>query len=102
MCIFVITKFKLFESTKFYSNKIGHLSDHLQRVFNTRKFEIGEPVRFKDKGDLIFYIDYIEIIGLDCILYHVKDDRYIYEGLYQDFQLEKLSDDEKNTLKYNL
>ena len=68
------------------------------------ELKVGDPVRLKNKDvpELIFYIDWIDIQSSDNIWYHVKDDRYIYEGIYQDFELEKISDEEIAKLKYNI
>ena len=101
MCIFVITKFKLFER-RIYSDK--DLSKENKEIYNNLKLKVGDPIRFKNKGihEYIFYIDWIDIQSPDNIWYHVKDDRYIYEGIYQDFELEKINDEEIAKLKYNL
>jgi len=101
MCIFVITKFKLFER-RIYSDK--DLSIENKEIYDNLKLKVGDPVRLKNKDvpELIFYIDWIDIQSSDNIWYHIKDDKYIYAGLYQDFQLEKISEEETMQLKYNL
>ncbi len=92
----MITKFKLFERRIFSNNKIS------KKIKNILKFEVGDHVRLKNKSsDLIFYIDYINV-ELNTIWYHIKDDKYIYQGEYLSDQLVKLSDEEKAQLKYNL
>lgn len=66
--------------------------------YKNPKFKIYDPVRLKGKGtDIIFFIDHI--LG---DLYHISDDKFIYQGYYEERELEELSDEEKAILKYNL
>ena len=97
----MITKFKLFER-RIYS--YNDLSKENKEIYDNLELKVGDPVRLKNKDvpELIFYIDWIDIQSSDNIWYHVKDDRYIYEGIYQDFELEKISDEEIAKLKYNI
>lgn len=96
----MITKFEIFERKIYITTRIENLSTKNQNIYNELKFKVGEPVRLK-KVNLIFYIDSIDM-QKDSTWYHIEDDKYIYSGIYQDYELEKLSDEEKMTLKYNL
>jgi len=100
----MITEFKIFERRIYTYTKIENLSPANQILYKNLKFEVGEPVRLKDKGidELIFYIDWIDIQSDDNVWYHIKDDDYIYGGIYYESELAKLSDEEKMALKYNL
>lgn len=78
MCIFVITKFKLFEK-RIYSYK--DLSIKNKEIYDNLKFKVGEPVRLKDiETNLIFYIDWINVNSDENgVWYHIKDNKYIYQ-----------------------
>ena len=123
----MITNFKLFEKAFVLMNKNGEIEfkfadgDHLynasnidklpdkyNKILHSLKFEIGEPVRIKnllkDGINLIFFIDGITL-GDEINhqhLYHINDDKYIYQGNYKQFELVKISDEEKIALKYNI
>ena len=102
------TKFASDGDHLYNGSNIDNLPDKYNKILHSLKFEIGEPVRIKkllkDNINLIFYINGItlgnEINHLH--FYHIKDDKYVYQGNYKQFELEKISDEEKIALKYNI
>jgi len=102
----VITKFKLFENDEPFRRTYSYedLAEKDDEIYNNLKFKVGEPVRLKGiETNLIFYIDWINVNSDENgVWYHIKDDKYIYQRQYRDFELEKLSEEEKMQLKYNL
>lgn len=123
----MITKFKLFEKALIFTDNgkirfhisddgvtlstsldISELSDKYKKIYDSLKFKIGEPVRIKnlvkDGINFIFYIDGATL-GNEINhkhKYHIKDDKYIYQGMYYQYELMKLSEEEKMALKYNI
>lgn len=107
----MIIKFKLFERRVYTDTIITNLSNSNQRIYNNKKFKIGDLIKitkypFDELSNEIYIINTVDLNDVDLqyyVLLYPDDLNNDWKGKWvAESNIRKISELEKQQIKYNL